>query len=56
VATEFEVHSATDTELQARLRGVPVEQAPARIKAATFHGLTVMPIADGLEAEVVLDV
>lgn len=56
VATEFEVRMATDTELQVRLRGVPVEEAPARIKAATFHGLKVTPIAEGLEAEIVLDV
>ncbi len=56
VATEFEVHAATDTMLQARVRGVTVDEAPARIKAATFHGLKVAPAADGLEAEVILDV
>jgi SHS2 domain-containing protein len=56
VATQFEVHTATDTTLQVRMRGVPVERAPARIKAATFHSLKITPVADGLEAEVVLDV
>ena len=56
VATEFEVQTATDTTLRVRTRGVPVAEAPARIKAATFHGLKVAPVADGLEAEVILDV
>jgi SHS2 domain-containing protein len=56
VATEFEIHSATNTMLQARVRGVPVDEAPARIKAATFHGLKIAPVADGLEAEVIVDV
>ncbi|HYL56473.1 MAG TPA: nitroreductase family protein [Gemmatimonadales bacterium] len=46
----------TDTILQVRMRGVPVEEAPSRIEAATFHGLKVMPVAGGLEADVVLDV
>ena len=56
VATEFEVNAATDTLLEARVRGVTVDEAPARIKAATFHGLKVAPAADGLEAQVILDV
>ncbi len=56
IATEFDVHTATDTTLQVRMRGAPVKEAPARIKAATFHGLKVTPVAGGLEAEVVLDV
>lgn len=56
VATEFEMNAATDTLLQARVRGVTVDEAPARIKAATFHGLKVAPAADGLEAQVILDV
>ncbi len=56
VATAFEVHSATETVLQARVRGVPVDEAPARIKAATFHGLEVRAVPGGLEAEIVFDV
>ncbi|HYL54768.1 MAG TPA: archease [Gemmatimonadales bacterium] len=56
VATQFEVHKATDTILQVRMHGVPVEEAPSRIKAATFHGLKVTPIAGGVEAEIVFDV
>jgi protein archease len=56
VGTEFDVHSATDTALQVWVRGVSVEEAPARIKAATFHRLKVAPVADGVEAEIVFDV
>lgn len=56
VATEFDVHVATDTVLLVRVRGVSLHEAPARVKAATFHGLRVSPVADGLEAEVVFDV
>lgn len=56
VPTEFDVHAATDTMLQVRVRGAAVDQAPARIKAATFHGLKIASAAAGLEAEVVLDV
>lgn len=54
--TEFDVHSASDTALLVRVRGVTLDRAPARVKAATFHGLRIVPSADGLEAEVVLDV
>lgn len=46
-------HLATDTLLQVRLHGVRVDQAPARIKAATVHGLKLVSVADGVEAEVV---
>ncbi len=56
VATDFEVQSATDTALRVRARGAIVQEAPARIKAATFHGLKIVGVAGGLEAEVVLDV
>jgi SHS2 domain-containing protein len=56
VPVEFEMVSATDTAARAWARGVVTEEAPARVKAATFHGLTVVAGRDGLEAEVVLDV
>lgn|SRR5574341_1479040 len=56
VAVEIEPESAMDTAFVARARGVTVEEAPARVKAATYHGLRVTPVAGGLEAEVVLDV
>lgn len=56
VATEFQVSTATDTALRMRARGVTVEEAPARIKAATFHGLKIVAVPGGLEVEVVFDV
>jgi len=56
VAVEFSVDRATDTELRMRVRGVSVDEAPSRVKAATFHGLRITSDADGVEAEVVLDV
>ena len=56
VGADFEVLSATPTALRMRARGVEVDQAPARVKAATFHGLSVTDQADGVRAEVVLDV
>lgn len=56
VATEFEIESESDLHVRARARGVDVEEAPARVKAATFHGLRVARVRDGLEAEVLLDV
>lgn len=56
VAVEIETESATDTALRVHARGVTVEETPARVKAATFHGLRVMPVPGGLEVEVVLDV
>jgi SHS2 domain-containing protein len=56
VGVEFAVVRATETELRMRVRGVVVDEAPARVKAATFHGLRIAAVADGVEAEVVLDV
>jgi SHS2 domain-containing protein len=47
VATEFEVHTATDTTLQVRMRGVPVEEAPSRIKAATLARLRPIGVVKG---------
>lgn len=56
VGVEFALDRATETEFRMRVRGVSVEEAPSRVKAATFHGLQIASVADGLEAEVVLDV
>ena len=56
VGVEFVVDRATDTELRTRVRGMSVDEAPSRVKAATFHGLRITSVADGVEAEVVLDV
>jgi protein archease len=56
VGVEFAVDGATDTELRMRVRGVAVDEAPSRVKAATFHGLRITSVGGGVEAEVVLDV
>lgn len=56
VGVEFEVCAADDMTLSMRGRGVRVEEAPARVKAATFHGLKIKATRGRLEAEVVFDV
>jgi protein archease len=56
VATEFEVRRPADTRLVMGARGVAVERAPARVKAATFHGLTIAATPEGLTADVLFDV
>jgi SHS2 domain-containing protein len=56
VGVEFVVDRATETEIRMRARGVAVDEAPSRVKAATFHGLRIAPVGNGLEAEIVLDV
>jgi len=56
VPADFEIVEATETVLRVRARGGVVEQAPARVKAATFSGLQIRAAPGGLEAEVVLDV
>jgi len=56
IPVDIVVRSATQTALDLRARGVVVDETPTRVKAATFHGLRIAPVADGLGAEVVLDV
>lgn len=63
VATDFEVmpieadaRDPSRRRLHARVLGVALEKDPARVKAATFHGLSVQEVGSGLEAELVLDV
>lgn len=56
VATEFVPDEARAQRLRMRARGVAVKDAPARVKAATFHGLHVTEVPGGLAADVVLDV
>jgi SHS2 domain-containing protein len=56
VPTEFDVLEATATHLKARIRGIPVDQPPSLVKAATLHGARVEVVAGGLEADVVLDI
>jgi SHS2 domain-containing protein len=56
VGVEFEVRVAEEMVLSMRGRGVLVEEAPARVKAATFHGLKIAATPEGLEADIVFDV
>jgi SHS2 domain-containing protein len=56
VGADFEVDSAEDGRVRARVWGVWVQRAPALLKAATLHGLRVDDVPGGLEAEVILDV
>ncbi len=56
VGVEFTVDRVTETELRMQARGNPVDEAPSRVKAATFHGLRIASVTDGVEADVVLDV
>jgi SHS2 domain-containing protein len=46
----------SNTELQARVKGVPVKEYYANIKAATFHNLEIERGDDGLQTAIVFDV
>jgi SHS2 domain-containing protein len=56
---DFQVESLTDESLEARVTGESFDPArhPERtaVKAATFHQLNIVPVKDGWEATVVLD-
>ena len=56
VAVEFDILETSSERLKASARGVPVEEPPALVKAATFHGLAVEERDGGLQAEVIFDV
>lgn len=56
IGADFQVDSAEDRRISARVRGVRVERAPGLVKAATLHGVRVDEVPGGLEGEVVLDV
>jgi SHS2 domain-containing protein len=56
VAVELDVLEISSVHLKASALGVPVEESPALVKAATFHGLAVEERAGGLQAEVIFDV
>jgi SHS2 domain-containing protein len=56
VALDFDILESSDTHLKAAARGVPVEEPPALVKAATFHGLRVEEEDGGFQAEVIFDV
>ena len=53
---EVEVVEESPVRLRATARGVPVDEVPSSVKAATFHGLRVEE-RDGIwRAEVIFDV
>jgi SHS2 domain-containing protein len=56
---DFQVESLTDEHLEARVTGESFDPTrhPERtaVKAATFHQLSIVPVKDGWEATVVLD-
>ncbi|PYQ55771.1 MAG: hypothetical protein DMF53_27395 [Acidobacteria bacterium] len=56
IAVEFNGLEASEIHLKASARGVAVDEPPALVKAATFHGLAVEERAGGLQAEVIFDV
>jgi SHS2 domain-containing protein len=56
IGLEFEIGSASNTEVSSRVSGVTAEVVSGRVKAATFHGLQVRDVPGGVEAEVILDV
>ena len=56
VGVHFDVDSAEDGQLRARVRGVRLEHSVSLLKAATLHELRVAEIPGGLEGEVILDV
>ncbi len=56
VITDIVFEYLTDTELQVRVRGVPVKAYYANIKAATFHNLSIEAGEDGFRTVIVFDV
>lgn len=56
IPVAIEPLEASDTTLRARIRGMPVAEPPALVKAATLHGVRVDPDPEGVVADVILDV
>ena len=56
VYTDVHVRRASDTALEATIRGVFPETLRTAVKAATLHGLVVENTPDGFVASLVLDV
>jgi SHS2 domain-containing protein len=56
IPTQIDSLEASDTSLRGRIRGRLLAQAPALVKAATWHDLRFDPQDDGYEADVLLDV
>jgi SHS2 domain-containing protein len=56
VAVEFDILEVSSVHLKASARGVTVDESPALVKAATFHGLAVEERDGRWQAEVIFDV
>ena len=56
VAVEMDVLDVSAVYIKASARGVPVDDPPALVKAATFHGLAVAERDGEWQAEVIFDV
>lgn len=56
VPIDFEVLSASDDRIRARVRSVPVREPPALVKAATLHQVRVDAGQEGYHADVILDI
>lgn len=56
VYSELHVRVATERELVADVRGWDTSRVRTQVKAATFHGVSVVSGPEGYSAEVVLDV
>jgi len=56
VPTEFDLQQVGDSGVRGRIRGAPVSESPALVKAATLHGARVELVEGGLEGDVILDV
>ena len=56
VPSRIDLLEASETQLRATASGPVLEQAPALVKAATWHGLRFDRRDGGFEAEVLLDV
>jgi SHS2 domain-containing protein len=53
---EVRVKTLSETALEAEVRGKPVTCFTSPLKAATFHGLTLVPERNRWRAEVLIDV
>ncbi|MCP4540069.1 MAG: archease [Chloroflexi bacterium] len=56
VFVDFNIHQVTPTQLRAVVRGGPVEEHGAHIKAVTFNELEIVHTDTGYETTVVFDV
>lgn len=56
VAVEFHMGQTSDSAVRARVGLVSVEESPSLVKAATYHQVRVAETADGLVADVIVDV